>query len=105
MRNRAGKFVKADIDSITASISTSPASGGELRSMLARSPDPRSYPVSSFTWLLFPAQNREIEKQRLLVSFVEWILTSGQRECSALGYVPLPENVIRTEQSLLKALH
>lgn len=105
VRNRAGKFVKADIDSITASISTSPAPGGDFRWMLARSPDPRSYPVSSFTWLLFPAENRDIEKQRLLVSFVEWLLTSGQRECSALGYVPLPENVIRTEQSVLQTLH
>jgi ABC-type phosphate transport system substrate-binding protein len=41
----------------------------------------------------------------LMVSFVEWILTSGQRECSALGYVPLPEDVIRAEQSMLQSLH
>ena len=105
VRNSAGKFVKADIDSITAAISTSSTSSGDFRSMLARSPDPRSYPVSSFTWLLFPAKNRDVQKQQLLVSFVEWILTSGQRECSALGYVPLPENVIRTEQSILQTFH
>jgi ABC-type phosphate transport system substrate-binding protein len=53
---------------------------------------------------LIPAENRTIEKQRLLTSFVEWMLTSGQRECSALGYVPLPENVIRAEQSILRTL-
>jgi phosphate transport system substrate-binding protein len=105
VRNRAGKFVKADIESITAAISTSSTPRGDFRAKLTRSSDPRSYPVSSFTWLLLPAENRDIEKQRLMVSFVEWILTSGQRECSALGYAPLPEDVIRAEQSMLQSLH
>jgi len=73
--------------------------------MPVHSPDPRSYPFTSYTWLLFPVANPDVEKQRLLVSFVEWMLTSGQRECSALGYVPLPENVIRTERSILQTLH
>jgi len=104
VQNRAGKFVKADIDSITAAISTS-VPVGDLRSTLARSADPRSYPVSSFTWLLIPAKNPDAEKQRLLLSFVDWILTSGQRECSALGYVSLPENIVRAEQSMLGSLH
>ena len=55
--------------------------------------------------VVIPAENQDIQKQRLLASFIEWMLTSGQRECSALGYVPLPENVIRTEQSVLQTLH
>ena len=105
VRNRAGKYVKADIESITAAVSISSTSGDDFRSMLGRSADPRSYPISSFIWLLIPAENRTIEKQRLLTSFVEWMLTSGQRECSALAYVPLPENVIRAEQSILQTLH
>lgn len=104
VRNRAGKFVKADVDSITAAISKSSTPAGDLRQLLARSLDPRSYPISSFTWLLIPAQSRHMEKQRLLTSFVEWTLTSGQRECSALGYVPLPEHVVRIEESVLQTL-
>lgn len=104
VRNVAGKFVKADIDSISAAISTSAAPVGNLHSVPQRSMDPRSYPVSSFTWLLVPAENGDIQKQQLLVSFMKWVLTSGQRECSALGYVPLPEDVVRTGQSLLQTI-
>ena len=104
VRNQAGKFVKADIDSITAAFAMPSAPMGDYRPMPVHSPDPRSYPFTSYTWLLFPVANPDVEKQRLLVSFVEWMLTSGQRECSALGYVPLPENVIRTERSILRTL-
>ena len=73
--------------------------------MLAPSADRRYDPVESLMWLLFAAENRDIQKQWLLASFVERVLTSEQRESSALGYVPLPVNVIRIGQCILKTLH
>jgi hypothetical protein len=51
--------------------------------------EPSTSGVDFGSMLGIPAENQNIEKQRLLASFVEWIVTSGQRECSALGYVPL----------------
>lgn len=49
VRNRAGKYVKAEIESITTAVSISSTSGDDFRSMLGRSADPRSYLISSFT--------------------------------------------------------
>ena len=38
------------------------------------------------------------------MAFLEWMLTSGQRQCSALGYAPLPRNLVDRELSNLRKL-
>ncbi|HEX9032257.1 MAG TPA: substrate-binding domain-containing protein [Streptosporangiaceae bacterium] len=63
--------------------------------------DPRSYPLSSYSYLIVPRAgshqptNFTAAKGRTLSTFVDYLLCSGQREVAALGYSPLPLNLVK----------
>jgi len=98
VRNRAGEFIKADLASITAAASSATASSGqELRFYILDSPGRDAYPISTFTWLLVPAQGLSAEKKSAIAEFLNWALTNGQRQCESLGYAPLPHEIVSSE--------
>jgi hypothetical protein len=39
-----------------------------------------------------------------LVDFISWAITDGQTFASDLGYVPLPEQVVKLDQDTLASL-
>jgi len=67
VRNTAGKFVRPDIDSISAAM---------------RSPEPGrdAYPIASFTWLLVSSKMPAGAKRERLADFLDWAFSSGQRQ-------------------------
>lgn len=107
--NSAGQFVAADIDSLTAaaaSAQTSPT----YRISITNAPGKEAYPIASFTWVLVPtklAQNSEgaTAKRQRLIAFLDWALTSGQRQAAALGYVALPKALAERERSTVTQLN
>jgi phosphate transport system substrate-binding protein len=102
VRNSSGVFVRADLASVT-SAAASAASGmtSDFRVSITDSPGADAYPIASFTWLIFP-QQKDAGRKAAQAAMLEWILTSGQKECSELGYAPLPREVADRE---LDALH
>jgi phosphate transport system substrate-binding protein len=86
VKNAAGKFVRPDIDSITAAV---------------RGPEPGrdAYPIASFTWLLVSSKMPAGQKRDRLAAFLDWAFSSGQREAGALGYVALPDELAGQERS------
>jgi phosphate ABC transporter phosphate-binding protein len=96
VRNRSGRFIKADLASVSAAalnLAVGPVS--DLRVSLTDSDGKEAYPIASFTWLLLPADMKDADKRTTLLAFVHWFLTSGQRQCSMLGYAPLPSAVAK----------
>ena len=63
--------------------------------------DPRSYPLSSYSYLIAPRQGTHLPvnfssaKGKTLSAFVNYLLCAGQREVAALGYSPLPLNLVK----------
>jgi phosphate ABC transporter phosphate-binding protein len=63
--------------------------------------DPRSYPLSSYSYLIVPRAgtheptNFSNAKGKTLSTFVDYFLCGGQREVAALGYSPLPLNLVQ----------
>jgi phosphate transport system substrate-binding protein len=53
----------------------------------------QAYPIASFTWLLL-YKDQDDNKARTLRELVEYSLTTGQKSADAMGYIPLPENVV-----------
>ena len=39
-----------------------------------------------------------------MLAMLEWILTSGHKECSELGYAPLPHDLANRELDALRAM-
>jgi phosphate ABC transporter phosphate-binding protein len=105
IRNGSGQFIQADLPSIAAaaenaSVTASPDSAISL----SDSPGRDSYPISSLTWLVVPAKENNPVKAQALRDFIEWVLVAGQRECMALGYVPLPPPLIAKTRAKVHAI-
>lgn len=103
VRNPAGVFVEAGIDSITAAASTAVPQAGE-RISIVNAPGRNAYPICSFTWFLVPRKMDSNVKRQRLAEFLDWALSNGQHQVAALGYVQLPEALAARERDLLKTL-
>ncbi len=63
--------------------------------------DPRSYPVSSYSYLIAPREASKIpprfnnDKGATLSTFANYILCAGQQNLAQLGYSPLPLNLVK----------
>jgi len=92
MKNAAGKWIQASIESVTdaASGAKIPA---DFRVSITNAPGANAYPISSFTWLLIPKKSVDPAKGKVLQDFVNWMLDKGEGEVSGLSYAPLPAAV------------
>jgi len=103
VQNRAGEFVRPDLDSLSAAASSAPEGTALETAPVPLEPtDKRAYPITTFTWLLVPRQMDNREKKAALAELLQWTLTSGQKACSALGFSPLPKDVAERELELVR---
>ena len=71
-------------------------------SSITNAPGKGVYPISSFTWLLVQEAPKDVQRSKILVDFIRWALTEGQKFASELGYAPLPKEVVALELEALK---
>jgi phosphate transport system substrate-binding protein len=102
VKNSAGNFVKASLDSVTAAAASSPKMPADFRVSITNAPGKDAYPISSFTWLLIPEQSKDAAKGKILVDFLNWMMTDGQKMTAALSYAPLPDGVVQKEKEAIK---
>jgi phosphate transport system substrate-binding protein len=102
VRNAAGNFVKASLDSVTAAAASAPKMPADFRVSITNAPGKDAYPISSFTWLLIPAQSKDAAKGKILADFLNWMVTDGQKMTAALSYAPLPKGVVQKEKDAIK---
>jgi ABC-type phosphate transport system substrate-binding protein len=63
--------------------------------------DPRSYPLSSYSYLIVPREHTQLPtnftpaKGKSLSTYINYFLCGGQKEVAALGYSPLPLNLVQ----------
>jgi phosphate transport system substrate-binding protein len=105
VKNAAGNFVKASLDSVTeaaASVKTMPA---DFRVSITNAPGKTAYPISSFTWLLIPVQAKDPKKGKIIADFLDWMVSDGQKMTSQLSYAPLPASVVEKVKASIKQIH
>jgi phosphate transport system substrate-binding protein len=93
VKNAAGTFVKASLDSVTAAAASAKSMPADFRVSITNAPGKDAYPISSFTWLLIPEKSKEANKGKILADFLTWMVDDGQKMTAELSYAPLPENV------------
>lgn len=101
VRNQKGEFVAASLESIAAAATNAMEPGDDFKVSIVDAPGVGSYPIASFTWLVFPAHIADSTKRGAIMEFLEWMLDSGQRQAAALGYLPLPSSWIAKEQAAI----
>jgi len=105
VRNAAGVYVKASLDSVTAAAGSVKSMPADFRVSITNAPGKDAYPISSFTWLLIPAQAKSPDKGKILLDFLNWMLDDGQRMTAALTYAPLPQNVAEKVKAEVRQVH
>ena len=96
VKNQAGQFVTASVPAVTAAAAGAVAKlppTTDYRISIVDAPGADSYPISSFTWILVYQHQRDATKGKKLVDFLNWALTDGEKEVSALDYAPLPADM------------
>jgi len=91
--NSAGTFVKASVETVTAAAASVKNMPADFRVSIVNAPGKNAYPISSFTWLLIPAQSKDATKGRILADFLNWMVSDGQKMTVDLTYAPLPNDV------------
>jgi phosphate transport system substrate-binding protein len=92
VKNPAGQFVKASLESTTAA-AASAKMPADFRVSITNASGKAAYPICSFTWLLVPQHWKDAGKQQAFVGFLNWMLTDGEKEVAQLNYASLPEAV------------
>jgi phosphate transport system substrate-binding protein len=105
VKNAAGNFVKASLESVTAAAASVKDMPADFRVSITNAPGKDTYPISSFTWLLTPEKSKDPNKGKILADFLNWMLDDGQKMTSQLSYAPLPENVAQKEKAAVKQIH
>jgi phosphate transport system substrate-binding protein len=104
VRNSAGTFVKASLDSVTQAAASVKSMPADFRVSITNPPGKDAYPISSFTWLLIPAQSKDAAKGKILQDFLSWMVADGQKMTSSLTYAPLPESVVEKVKTEIKQI-
>ncbi len=106
VQNASGKFVKADLAGVTAAAAGAAKDmPDDFRVSITNAPGATSYPVSSFTWLLVPAQFQDAAKRDAIKDFLKWMMGDGQKMTEALAYAQLPKPVVAKELKAISLIH
>lgn len=113
--NAAGYYVAPTAGAVAVAlgkdrIDDSRASPGYLTGQLSgvyADPDPRAYPISSYSYLIVPTTTADgftRAKGATLAAFFGYALCQGQASVAALGYSPLPAGLVRAGLAQLQRI-
>jgi phosphate transport system substrate-binding protein len=113
--NKAGYYIEPTALSVAvamtkAQINSDTASKDYLTQILDgvyNSTDPRTYPLSSYSYAIVPTQVAGIfntDKGNTLSSFMRYVLCEGQQQADTLGYSPLPMNLVIAGSDQIKRI-
>ncbi len=104
VKNAAGVFVKASLESTTAAAASMKSMPSDFRVSITNAPGKDAYPICSFTWLLVPTEWKDAGKKNIFVDFLNWMVTDGQKFAPELKYAKLPGEVVAKEQAAIRQI-
>ncbi len=88
IQNAKGKFIFPNVETTTAAASGVPLPQ-DFRKVITNTESPGGYPITGFTFLLVYKNGTKPEMKK----FLQWMLTTGQKDAPVLQYAPLPASV------------
>ena len=105
--NTAGYYVEPTANSVAVALLaakiktdvavTSPDYLTQILDGVYNNADPRTYPLSSYSYMIVPTEVGGVftaKKGLTLGAFANYMLCEGQQQAAALGYSPLPMNLV-----------
>ncbi|MGW2016270.1 phosphate ABC transporter substrate-binding protein PstS [Streptomyces sp. NPDC001927] len=104
--NKSGYYIEPTASSVAVALLKARINGDrnssnyltQILDDVYRSGDERSYPLSSYSYMIVPTTESSPhtkEKGRSLGTFAQYFLCDGQQQAEELGYSPLPKNLVQ----------
>jgi len=103
LKNAAGSFVKPSQSSIAAAGSQASALSA-TNFNIVNGGGASTYPLANFSWTLLYQKQSNTTQGVVLGKLFDWVTTTGQQQANALGYSPLPANVVALAHQTLLTL-
>ncbi len=104
MQNKAGKFVSASMESVSAAAGSLQDIPDDLRISITDAEGDGAYPISGLTWILAYQNQKDAAKGQTLVEFLNWVTTDGQTLAAGQHYAPLPKGLLPKVQAQIKSI-
>src|SRR6266487_2301573 len=106
VQNANMKYVLPSVDSAAAAAqnidkATIPA---DLRFYFVNATGDASYPITGFTWAIVYQNQTNADKGMAIANMLWWVIHDGQQYSTALGYVPLPQNIVTLGEAQIKSM-
>jgi phosphate transport system substrate-binding protein len=88
VQNAAGNFIAPSVDGAAAAAEAFPMPDN-MTSMITNTSAPQGYPITGFSWII---TWKDSPKADAVKKFISWITTTGQADCKALYYAPIPQS-------------
>jgi phosphate transport system substrate-binding protein len=106
VENASQAFARATVSSLAAEAASAAKERPDaFRASLAEVPSTTGYPISSFTWILAPAEMRDKAKSKAMAEFLTWMLKDGQDAAAELHFVRLPLAIVEQARPEVAKLH
>ena len=105
VQNKAGKFVDASLESISAAAaSVADSMPDDMRVSIVDAPGEQAYPIAAFTYILVYEDQKDATKGKAMAEFLWWAIHDGQQFGPDLHYAKLPPQVVTKIEGKLHAL-
>ncbi len=92
LKNRAGNFVEASIEAVSAAaVAEIPE---DFRYSITNAGGDKAWPISGTTWAVFYADMPAGPERTAVLSFLRWSVHDGQKTCSGPDYAPVPRELL-----------
>ena len=106
IKNASGNFIEPTIESVIAAAADSAGSTpDDLRVSITNAPGAKSYPISSYTYILVYKNQKDAGKGKALVDFVWWGIHDGESFAKELRYAPLPADIVKRAEAKINSVN
>ncbi|QQC63140.1 phosphate ABC transporter substrate-binding protein PstS [Paraburkholderia ginsengisoli] len=96
IQNKAGNFIEPSAKSFQAAAATADWTKAEdFDLVMTDATGPEAYPVTAATFVVLYKQPKNGTQSKATVDFFKWALEKGQLQAQSLGYVPLPDALVK----------
>jgi phosphate transport system substrate-binding protein len=75
-----------------------------LRVSITNAPGAKSYPISSYTYILVYKNQKDAGKGKALVDFMWWGIHDGESFAKELRYAPLPDDIVKRAEAKINSI-
>jgi phosphate transport system substrate-binding protein len=96
MRNAAGNWVQPNAETFAAAAASADwASAQDFSLVITNAPGAQAWPIAATNFILVSQRPRRPANAREAINFFRWVYANGDESARQLGYVPLPDELVR----------